>query len=326
MGPLITVITPTYNRAELLPETIRSILAQTYANFEYFIIDDGSTDNTEDIVKPFLNDNRVKYYRHDNMGESKTTNRGYGLANGELSIVINSDDPLFRNDYFDLAVNEFINEPDILAVYCDWVSIDINSTEITKVHVLDFDLITMATSSELCLGPGMMIKLDILKRIGFRNEKIKYTGDLDISFKLARLGKIKHIKVFGATHRDHPGNAAKSPCKEEIAKELLNLFLNIFQDGIVPWGGIPLVCIQRKEYILLNALSIYKANNSPPIPIKFSVLALNCNLFKNTFDKMYFYFLFLAHDLIIAPRLLKKMLAAIRKTRRILRCLKTKLS
>jgi glycosyltransferase involved in cell wall biosynthesis len=323
MNPLITVITPTYNRAELLPETIKSILSQTYINFEYFIIDDGSTDNTEDVVKPFLGDKRVKYYKHNNMGESKTTNRGYSLANGELSVVINSDDPLFRNDYFGLAVNEFINEPDILAVYCDWISIDINSVEIEKIYVRDFDLITMATNSDLCLGPGMVIKLDVLKRIGFRNEKIKYTGDLDISFKLARLGKIKHLKVFGATHRDHPGNAAKDPCKEEIAKELLNLFLGIFQanDSL---GEVPLICLRRKKDILLNALSIYKANNSFQLPIKFSILALNHNLFMNKSEKIYFYFLFLTHGLVMCPKFIENFFLLAHKIKRRLRCLRTK--
>ncbi|MBW5411234.1 glycosyltransferase, partial [Brachyspira hampsonii] len=54
----ITVITPTYNRADFLPKTIESILNQTYTNFEYYILDDGSTDNTKEVVKPYLKDNR----------------------------------------------------------------------------------------------------------------------------------------------------------------------------------------------------------------------------------------------------------------------------
>ena len=78
----ITVITPTFNRANLISKTIESILSQTYKDFEYYILDDGSTDNTKEVVEPYLKDKRVKYLWHENSGEPATVNWGWSLATG----------------------------------------------------------------------------------------------------------------------------------------------------------------------------------------------------------------------------------------------------
>jgi glycosyltransferase involved in cell wall biosynthesis len=90
--PKITVITPTYNRAGFIKKTIESILAQDYQDFEYLILDDGSNDNTKEVVKPFLKDKRVKYLYHQNQGEAETVNWGWQLAKGEYFTQVNSDD------------------------------------------------------------------------------------------------------------------------------------------------------------------------------------------------------------------------------------------
>ena len=63
----VSVITPTYNRGEILKETIQSVLNQTYQNFEYIIVDDGSTDNTKEIVQSFQ-DKRIKYISQQHIG------------------------------------------------------------------------------------------------------------------------------------------------------------------------------------------------------------------------------------------------------------------
>jgi glycosyltransferase involved in cell wall biosynthesis len=285
MPPLITVITPTFNRACFLQETIISILSQTYTNFEYFIIDDGSTDDTENVVKRFLNDKRVTYYKHENKGESKTTNRGYYLAKGELSIVVNSDDPLYRNDYFSMAVNEFNNNPDILAVCTDYVSIDEKSNILKEIRLPELDYTAMLCSSSLGLGPGMMIKTDVLRQIGFRNEAIQYTGDLTISLQLARMGKIKYLHLFGATHRDHAGNAAKDPSREKITLELLRLYLNVFNDER---HLIPKSVYKNRYKITINALIVAKkTNNHIPLHSKY-IPYNNKNIFKNKFEIVMF--------------------------------------
>ena len=86
--PLVTIITPAYNRADLIEETIHSVLEQKYPNLEYIIIDDGSKDNTLKVIKKYKD--KVKIVSQKNMGETRTVNKGFSLAHGDIIAVINS--------------------------------------------------------------------------------------------------------------------------------------------------------------------------------------------------------------------------------------------
>jgi rhamnopyranosyl-N-acetylglucosaminyl-diphospho-decaprenol beta-1,3/1,4-galactofuranosyltransferase len=90
-----TIITPTYNRAVLIQRTIRSILAQTFSDWEYIIIDDGSTDNTEEVVQQFLRDSRIKYIKKKNTGGADSRNVGASYAHGEFITFLDSDDEAY---------------------------------------------------------------------------------------------------------------------------------------------------------------------------------------------------------------------------------------
>ena len=104
--PLISVITPTYNRAHLLPRAIKSVLNQTYQNFELIIIDDDSTDNTEEVVRSF-NDKRIIYHKHDkNKGPLGAKNTGFDLSKGKYICHVDDDDELMP-EALEIAVNEF---------------------------------------------------------------------------------------------------------------------------------------------------------------------------------------------------------------------------
>lgn len=98
---LITVFTPTYNRAHLLPHIYQSLKEQTFRDFEWLIVDDGSTDNTEQIVKEWFNDGLFKggihYIRQHNGGKHRAINRGVNEAKGELFFIVDSDDSLPEN-------------------------------------------------------------------------------------------------------------------------------------------------------------------------------------------------------------------------------------
>ena len=93
----ITLFTPTYNRAYILNVLYRSVQRQTYRNFEWIIMDDGSTDNTEDLVRSWIADNNdfpIRYYKVPNGGKCRAINRGLDLAEGELFFIMDSDDYL----------------------------------------------------------------------------------------------------------------------------------------------------------------------------------------------------------------------------------------
>lgn len=106
-NPLVSIIMATYNRAHLLPRAINSVLNQAYENFELIIVDDGSTDNTEEVVKSFT-DNRIIYYKHEkNRGVLAAMNTGWDLAKGKYNCTFCDDDELLP-EALETAVNKLI--------------------------------------------------------------------------------------------------------------------------------------------------------------------------------------------------------------------------
>lgn len=94
--PVISVIIPTYNRAQMVGRAIRSVLRQTYAQFELIVVDDGSTDETEAVVQSF-EDERVRYVYQDNSGATVARNRGVEEANGSYVTFLDSDDEAYES-------------------------------------------------------------------------------------------------------------------------------------------------------------------------------------------------------------------------------------
>lgn len=93
----ITLFTPTYNRAYVLETLYRSIQRQTFRDFEWIVVDDGSTDNTEDLVNSWMEEKNffpIRYYKQANGGKCRAINWGLDLAEGELFFIMDSDDYL----------------------------------------------------------------------------------------------------------------------------------------------------------------------------------------------------------------------------------------
>ncbi len=98
MTPFFSIITPTYNRAHKIAAVIESVQAQTYFEWELIIIDDGSEDNTEEMVKKYQEQNsHIKYFKQKNAGASDARNTGVSQAHGEWVVYIDSDDPVYTN-------------------------------------------------------------------------------------------------------------------------------------------------------------------------------------------------------------------------------------
>jgi len=91
-----SIVTPTYNRAYILGTAIQSVIAQTYADWELIIVDDGSSDDTEKLVYNF-HDDRIKYFHQINKGPSAARNHGLEMASGDWIAYIDSDNELLSN-------------------------------------------------------------------------------------------------------------------------------------------------------------------------------------------------------------------------------------
>ena len=109
----ITVVTATYNRENTLERVYNSLKAQTYKNFEWIIIDDGSEDNTKQLVEYWKENSEfpIQYYYQSNQGKHIAINKGIELADGEYYTVIDSDDEI-KKDSFEILINEWNKIPE----------------------------------------------------------------------------------------------------------------------------------------------------------------------------------------------------------------------
>jgi glycosyltransferase involved in cell wall biosynthesis len=117
-NPLVSIVVPCYNQAQFLDEALQSVLDQTYSNWECVIVNDGSPDNTKEVVEKWiLKDNRFIYLFQENTGVCAARNFGIMYASGEFILPLDSDDKI-SPDYVLLALQSFHNDDLLKVVYC----------------------------------------------------------------------------------------------------------------------------------------------------------------------------------------------------------------
>ena len=224
-NPLITVITPTYNRAEFLEESIKSVVNQNYPNLEYIVLDDGSTDETAKIIEKFRD--KVIWKHHRNVGEVKTVNRAFSLAKGEIIGVVNSDDPLLSG-----AISEIVKfmtqNPKIIVAYPDWVKIDKNGKEIEKVITSEYDYEYMLRTHDNVTGPGTFFRRVVVEKLKGRDLQFKYVSDYDFWLRAGLVGNFARIPKILATSRVHPDQATLKDKGYKMAMEHILVLNKIF--------------------------------------------------------------------------------------------------
>jgi glycosyltransferase involved in cell wall biosynthesis len=201
-GPLVTIITPTYNRAGYLSDTIESVLGQGYPSLQYMVIDDGSTDNTLAVIEKYRD--RITYLCHANMGEARTVNKGWQMARGEYVSVVNSDDPILPG-LVRHAVEAFQEDPRLLVVYPDWKMIDQASNTVKNVRAPDYDYLNMVRWQKCLVGPGALIRKRAFSLEPGRDPAYHYVGDFEYWLRLGLHGPFARVPATLATHRVHPG-------------------------------------------------------------------------------------------------------------------------
>lgn len=230
--PLVTIITPAYNRADLVAETIESVLTQDYPNLEYIILDDGSTDETLEVIKKY--DQRLCWESHRNMGETRTVNRGFALARGEIIGVVNSDDPLLPGAVTKL-VAALIEHPQVMVVYPDWRIIDAQGKDIQNFTAYDYTGYGDMVRRHFCLpGPGAFFRRRVIDTIGGRDPQFRYVGDLEFWYRAGCIGDFLRVPEVLATFRVHPGSATVNQRGTRMAEEHLEIMDKLYAFSLLP--------------------------------------------------------------------------------------------
>jgi glycosyltransferase involved in cell wall biosynthesis len=212
----VSVLTPTFNRRDLLREAITSFFQQDYEDKEMIVIDDGGTDGTQKMIEDFPDiDPRVKYFRKDNGGISSAYNFGLERATGELVCVLQDDD-LFYNDYSLSSRVDVFEKAAAIGVFLEvlWTSaVDIHEDGSLMKTVPAVPVnVAQAWKSDLIYTESMMWRKEIHARIG--GFYLKCNEDWD--FKLRCLMECSCVAVPGlvtAKYRRWSGNASHDNIK-----------------------------------------------------------------------------------------------------------------
>jgi glycosyltransferase involved in cell wall biosynthesis len=129
--PLISVVIPAYNHEQFIGPAIESVLAQTLDDLELIIVDDGSSDNTADVIKSY-NDPRISYTWQENQDAFNTINRGMRMAQGQYISILNSDD-VYTTDRFERCLN-YAEQTDAAVIFSDVIPISDTGEQLTEAN------------------------------------------------------------------------------------------------------------------------------------------------------------------------------------------------
>ena len=207
--PFFTTIIPSYNRAEILPLTIQSLLKQTYNNWELIIVDDGSTDNTKEVVKNFY-DPRIKYIYQENSERSVARNNGIRNAMGRWICFLDSDDT-FKEDHlitlFENIENDKKHNRNIEFYFTSQethYTLD-NTKEIINTN-FDYNKANYFFASESIVPGRVCIRKNVLDKLNF-DENIVIVEDSDLWFRISCFHKIKFIDKATFVYNIHDDNS-----------------------------------------------------------------------------------------------------------------------
>jgi glycosyltransferase involved in cell wall biosynthesis len=177
MMPYFTIIIPSFNRVHVIDRAIQSILNQTYPDWELIIVDDGSTDNTKEILTSILADKRIKYIYQDNAGVCAARNKGVSLATGKYLVFLDSDDNVlitWLEDFY--RVKDFKYD----MIFCNMKIIKPDKT-IKLVSCLD--PYNNGNSKGISIPGTWSIRKDIFIASGMYDEKIKYGENTELRLR-----------------------------------------------------------------------------------------------------------------------------------------------
>jgi glycosyltransferase involved in cell wall biosynthesis len=208
--PVLTVYMPVFNAASYLPESIESILSQTYSNFEFIIIDDASTDRSWSIIQKYTkSDKRIRAYRNSiNLGVSLTSNIAISKAKGKFLARMDADD-ISQNDRFTKQIKFLRQHKKVIAVGGQCIVIDDTNhiigyknfpTQPSKLKEMIFWAIPIQQ-------PSMMVNLALLpKGFTWYNRSKTSAEEVDLMFRFLKFGQIANLKNYYLFYRHLAGS------------------------------------------------------------------------------------------------------------------------
>ena len=256
-----SIIIASYNYAHLLPRAIESALAQTFKDYEIIVVDDGSTDNTPEVVKPYLD--KILYHRQKNMGHCATNNKGVSLSSGQYCYFLDADDELLENalSRFAQAIQEYGEIPMFFGGY---ISVKENGEE------------TVTIGTGIDREPYVALKAYLSKKVvGIKHgavvvhrsvfDRLTYPEGVKNNTDIVFLGQVlSRYQAIGITHpvvksHAHPDRGRNN--SKLIVSEGLSVVDSLFDPERIPSDLMPLKALYRRMRMLSIFRVLYMAGD-----------------------------------------------------------------
>lgn len=220
----VSIVLPSYNRVNFIGTSIESCLKQTYSNIELIIIDDGSVDGSQDIIKSYASkDSRIIFIQNEvNKKLPGVLNTGFSIATGAY-YTWTSDDNYFALDAIEKMV-EVLDNCDVGLVYADYTTINDEGKVITRIYQEEPEFLPIRD----CVGACFLYRANIAKEVGLYNEKLFMIEDYEYFLRFGLKAKMDHLPESLYFYRLHDGSLTSS--KKEQIRQIKNHLKQLFAD------------------------------------------------------------------------------------------------
>lgn len=218
--PVVSIVTPAYNEEDFLEYALDSVRNQTYDAIEHIVVDDGSTDQTSEILERYEEEYNLKTIRQSNQGRPAAMNRGLEEVNGDIVFWLNADDVIFQKNTIEIVVDYFRSNPDVDIVYGNLAIIDPNNN-LDEVRV-NYPWFSSERLLRTCFAEFNYMRSTVVDNHKM-NSDYQHALDYDYFLKLASEGlTFGYINTVLYCYRQHEDTTAVKT-REERTREVTDI-------------------------------------------------------------------------------------------------------
>lgn len=246
--PKVSIVIPTYNTGRYVLDAIASVLTQTYQNIELIVVDDGSTDETPELLKSCPGD--FIRFRQDNAGQSAAMNFGWKQSSGALLGYLSADDRLHPT-----AIEKIVallqSSPDVVLAYPDFCVIDENSFYVRTINAPDYSDELLVANFQCLPGPGALFKRTTWEHVGDWNTELRNIPDMDFFLRFCQHGPFIRVPEPLADFRIHSGSTTYNKSTAARSDEPVRVIQSFFNTA-----DLPKPYIRWKKRAMANAFML----------------------------------------------------------------------
>jgi glycosyltransferase involved in cell wall biosynthesis len=262
--PRIGVVTPTYNMAEFLQETIDSVLSQDYPNLDYVVMDGGSKDDTVAILRKY--EGKLRWCSERDKGQGDAINKGWHSLTGDIFAYLNADDTYLPNTLSTIA-GHFKRNPGVGMIYGEAYHVDVTGKILDRYPTQPFDLETLNNQCYVC-QPAAFLLREAYANAGMIDINMHYALDYDLWIRVAKRYGVRKVDEYFATSRMHMDNKTLSS-RRKVYQEIIGTVRR-------EYGYVPYEWINGYACYLLDKKDQYFDRSKPTLSSYALSLALGC--------------------------------------------------